>query len=180
MKPIGWIKLHRKISAHWLYEDKPFDMFHAWADLLMEANHESTMRTFHGKIIEQKRGQVAYTVKGLCDRWGWSYRKTRNFLDALERDGMVSLERNGKGNYRGNLLTIENYAIYQGDGNYQGNYQGNSRAIIEHTTKEQDKNDKETRARGDLEDPVAALEEVEATEAPDWFIEKVKNTFGKM
>ena len=152
MKPVGWIKLHRRISTHWVYDDKPFDMFHAWCDLLMEANHETTMRPYHGKVIEQKRGQVVYTVKGLQDRWGWSYRKVRNFLDALERDGMVKLNRsengNYRGNYRGNLLTIENYTFYQGGGNNHANYQSNSDAIIKQTTKEE-KNEvkKKTRAR---------------------------------
>ena len=152
MKPVGWIKLHRRISTHWVYDDKPFDMFHAWCDLLMEANHETTMRPYHGKVIEQKHGQVVYTVKGLQDRWGWSYRKVRNFLDALERDGMVKLNRsengNYRGNYRGNVLTIENYTFYQGGGNNHANYQSNSDAIIKQTTKEE-KNEvkKKTRAR---------------------------------
>lgn len=168
MKPVGWIKLHRRISTHWVYDDKPFDMFHAWCDLLMEANHETTMRPYHGKVIEQKRGQVVYTVKGLQDRWGWSYRKVRNFLDALERDGMVKLNRSGngnyRGNYRGNLLTIENYTFYQGGGNNHANYQSNSDAIIKQTTKEE-KNEvkKKTRAREcDLEavDSAALDEEI--------------------
>lgn len=168
MKPVGWIKLHRRISTHWVYDDKPFDMFHAWCDLLMEANHETTMRPYHGKVIEQKRGQVVYTVKGLQDRWGWSYRKVRNFLDALERDGMVKLNRsengNYRGNYRGNLLTIENYTFYQGGGNNHANYQSNSDAIIKQTTKEE-KNEvkKKTRAReSDLEavDSAALDEEI--------------------
>lgn len=158
MKPVGWIKLHRRISTHWVYDDKPFDMFHAWCDLLMEANHETTMRPYHGKVIEQKRGQVVYTVKGLQDRWGWSYRKVRNFLDALERDGMVKLNRSGngnyRGNYRGNLLTIENYTFYQGGGNNHANYQSNSDAIIKQTTKEE-KNEVKKKTRARESDPVA-------------------------
>ena len=185
MKPTGWIKLHRKISAHWLYNEKPFDYFHAWCDLLMEANHETAMRPYHGKVIEQKRGQVVYTVKGLQDRWGWSYRKVRNFLDALERDGMVQLEKhengNYRGNYRGNLLTIEKYTFYQGDGSNHANYQGNSDAIIKQTTKEEYKNKKRNaRARGSSEDPDAALEELEAEGMPDWFKEQIGSVFGKM
>lgn len=184
MKPVGWIKLHRKISAHWLYDDKPFDMFHAWCDLLMEANHETAMRPYHGKIIEQKRGQVVYTVKGLQDRWGWSYRKVRAFLDALERDGMVKLERNKngnyRGNYRGNLLTIEKYAFYQGECNYHDNYQSNSDAIIEQTTKEQYKNKKRNARARDSKEPAAALEEKEPEGMPEWFKEQVENTFGRI
>lgn len=179
----GWILLHKRIAGHWLCDDKPFDMFHAWCDLLMEANYEDAMRPYMGRIVEQKRGQVLYTIKGLCDRWGWSYRKVRRFLDALERDGMVTLERQGSGNYHGNLLTIEKYDFYQSNGNYGGNYQGNYGAIMKQTTKEEIKEEnKETRARGSVSDdtPAAALEEGEAEAMPDWFKEQFEKTFGRI
>ena len=83
---------------------------------------------------------------------------------------MVTLERQGSGNYHGNLLTIEKYGFYQSSGNYGGNYEGNYGAIMKQTTKKEIKEkDKETRARED---------DVEAVSAPAWFVEKVEQTFG--
>ena len=37
----GWIKVHRSIREHWLYEEKrKYSRFEAWLDILLMVNHE--------------------------------------------------------------------------------------------------------------------------------------------
>lgn len=40
MSNTGWIKLHRKITDHWLWEDKPFARGQAMIDLLILAGYQ--------------------------------------------------------------------------------------------------------------------------------------------
>ena len=171
-----FIKLNRGITDHWLWETKPFSPGQAWIDLLLMAAWKTAPREWKGSFVIQHRGDVLTTLKTLADRWGWSEKKVRRFLGVLEQDGMLTK----KGQAKGTILTIENYTKFQGRGRTDDRAEGRAAGEQRPTIEEGIKKGKETRARGDLEDPAAALEEVEATEAPDWFIEKVKNTFGKM
>lgn len=109
MKPAGFVKLHRKITEHWLWTGEPFDRAHAWIDLLLMANWKPSKRIFNGRVIDQGRGQVLCTIKFLADRWGWSPKKVRRFLKTLQNDGMLSV----KGQTNGTTITIEKYAFFQ-------------------------------------------------------------------
>ena len=105
----GFVKLHRRITNHWLWTGEPFDKAHAWIDLLLMANWKTTKRIFNGQIITQERGQVVCTIKWLADRWGWYPKKVRRFLLSLQDDQMLSI----KGTPNGTTLTIDNYAFFQ-------------------------------------------------------------------
>lgn len=109
MKPAGFVKLHRKITEHWLWTGEPFDRAHAWIDLLLMANWKPSKRIFNGRVIDQGRGQVVCTIRFLADRWGWSPKKVRRFLKTLQNDGMLSV----KGQTNGTTITIEKYAFFQ-------------------------------------------------------------------
>lgn len=108
----GWIKLDRGIQDNFLWEDKPFAMGQAWIDLLMMANWKDNKRIYKGELIIQKRGQIITTTRALADRWGWTTKKVRKFLEVLEADAMVVVTRSSKGT----TLSIEKYALYQGEG----------------------------------------------------------------
>lgn len=181
---MGWIKLDRSIENNWLWEAKPFSPGQAWIDLLMMAAHSTGPRQWKGSFLTQHRGEVFTSMVALADRWGWSYKKVRRFIRALEGDKMVQ-----RGDLpKGIRLTIENYTKYQGQGKADDRADG--RAASEQTTeqrptikegKRKEKKEKETRARGTAsEHPAAALGEGEAEAMPDWFKEQVENTFGRM
>lgn len=108
----GWIKLHRKIQDHWIYQEKrKFSRFEAWIDLLMMVNHEDAKVILGNEIVEVKRGQRITSIRQLCDRWGWSNTKVTQFLKLLQSDGMATVKSDSKKT----LITIENYDLYQGD-----------------------------------------------------------------
>lgn len=130
----GWIKLHRKIQEHWLWQDKPFDRRSAWIDILMLANHEDRKVFFENEIIHVKRGEFISSEPKLAERWGWSRTKVRNFLTLLEKDCMILNKKEGKKRTR---IIVLNYNEYQ-------EFKDNEKTIDE-TTGEQDEDKGRTR-----------------------------------
>lgn len=174
----GYIKLHRQITDHWLWDnDEPFDKRSAWIDLLLMASWKTGTRDFKGQIIEQRRGDVVTSMKSLSMRWGWSEGKVRRYLDALSKDGMLTKKRQS----HGVVLTIENFSFFQDERRTDGSSLGSSLGSSHGDNRRRDKESKEdARARGSEEDPDAALEEVEPESMPDWFKEQIGKTFGTM
>ena len=105
----GWIKLHRNIQDHWLWQEKPFDKRSAWIDLLLMANHKDNKFLLGSELIEVKRGSFITSEYKLMDKWGWSKTKVRNFLKLLEDDKMITKVSDRKKT----TLTIVNYNDYQ-------------------------------------------------------------------
>jgi len=106
----GWISLHRQIKGHWIYDDKPYDRYHAWTDILLSVNHADAKVLFDGHLLPVKAGQMFTSLSKLSEKWGWNDRtKTRRFLELLQSDGMVILERNKNGT----LLTVANWEKFQ-------------------------------------------------------------------
>lgn len=106
---IGWVKIHRSITEHWLYKEKPFCMFGAWIDLLLMANHEDRKFPLGDKIITIKRGQMVTSFRSLSERWGWGMGRVKRFLNLICVDNMISINSTTNGT----LLTIVNYDVYQ-------------------------------------------------------------------
>lgn len=105
----GWISLHRKIQENWLWEDKPFSKGQAWLDLLLMVNHEDKKIMLGNELIEVKRGSRITSIRYLCDRWGWSNTKVKNFLNLLQNDNMIVV----KSDTKKTTLTVVNYNDYQ-------------------------------------------------------------------
>lgn len=142
----GFIKLHRQITDHWLWNNgEPFDKRSAWIDLILMANWKTATRSFGGQIVQQKRGEVLISIGKLAKRWMWSENKVRRFLDDLVAEGMVRTD----GRARGTSITIENYALFQdarrADGRADERADGRAHGRLQKKNKEEQK---ETRARG--------------------------------
>lgn len=158
----GWIRLHRKIQNHWLYQEKrKFSRFEAWIDLLLMVNHEDTKVVLGNEIIDVKRGQRITSIRQLCDRWGWSNTKVTKFLKLLEDDGMITVKNDTKKT----LITIEKYDFYQSDENEKTTEKRrkNDRKTTQKHTNKNDKNEKNDiereREREDETNPFRMFEE---------------------
>lgn len=103
----GWIKIHRKLAEHWLYQDSKF--LHWWIDILLSANFEDKKVLIKGALIDCKRGQSVYSLDTWAKRWGADKSKVRRFLAMLESDGMITLENISVST----RLTICKYECYQ-------------------------------------------------------------------
>ena len=105
----GWIKLHRDIREHWLWEDKPFDRRSAWIDLILSANHKDNKLVLGNEILVIERGSFITSEVKLMERWGWSKSKVRSFLNLLQNDKMIVR----KTDHKKTTLTICNYNVWQ-------------------------------------------------------------------
>jgi hypothetical protein len=108
----GYIKLFRDIQNNFLWSKKPFDKPRAFVDILLLANHTDNTILINGKQTVIKRGQYHTSRKKLADRWGWEVKTVDRFLGVLKGAEMVTYT----GDPFGITLTVENYDIYQGDG----------------------------------------------------------------
>lgn len=109
-KDRGWIKLHRSLqdSNIWDTED-PFDKRSAWIDLLLMVNHEDRAIFINGHRKVIGVGQRWTSVRTLAERWRWSKDRVMRYLDLLERDSMIRLDKTPDGT----LLTVINYGFFQ-------------------------------------------------------------------
>lgn len=112
----GWIALHRSLLDHWLWKDKPFSNGQAWIDLILLANHKDVKEYANGSLKLFKKGTVNRSIESISHRWGWNRKKTRKFLNALEADGMVTVNVTT----HGTTITLINYDIYQTVGKTNG------------------------------------------------------------
>lgn len=106
---MGWIKLHRSIREHWIFQDPV--LLRIWLDILLTVNHEPAKVRVKNIIVEIGRGQHWTSIKKLAVRWGLDTKTVRTKLHLLENDGMIYVDsRTGYGT----LLTVRNYEVYQG------------------------------------------------------------------
>lgn len=136
----GWVKIYRSLSDHWLWEDKPFSKGQAWIDLLLLVNHSEKKTMIDGRLETVSVGQTITSTRKLCDRWGWSNTKVRNFLKMLENESMIIVKSDSKKT----VINIVNYSAYQDSDNKKATVKrqlSDSQATVKHTNKNE-KNEK--------------------------------------
>lgn len=109
-KPVGWVKLHRSITEHWIWTEERHSKQSAWLDLIMMANHEDRKIAIGNKIVVIKKGQMWTSYEKLKARWKWSDDRFRGFIRALVSDKMITVQPTNSGT----LITVLNYWKYQG------------------------------------------------------------------
>jgi hypothetical protein len=103
----GWIKLHRDIQTHWVW-DNP-DYLKAWLDMCMMANHKARKELINDNVVNIPRGSFDASYRFLETRWKWSRNRVRRFIDALKTDTMVDTATDtGQ-----TVITICKYGTYQ-------------------------------------------------------------------
>lgn len=103
----GWIKIHREITEHWIFQDA--EKFKWWIDMIFLASYENNRTVIGNKIVEVKRGQLLGSLSFFMKRWGISKERVINFLRLLQSDGMINKESDKNVS----IITICNYDSYQ-------------------------------------------------------------------
>lgn len=143
----GFIKLHRKIQQHWIYDEKrKFSKFEAWLDLLMMASHKDNKFVLGNELVEVKKGSFITSELKLMERWDWGKAKLRAFLEMLEKDGMIVK----KSDRKKTIINICNYCIYhdyETESRPQADYEQTDNGLITDTIKnvKNVKNDKKNK-----------------------------------
>ena len=167
MADAGWIKLHRGITDHWLW-DCEFSYAQAWIDLLLKACHKPNKLMIKGQLVELKRGQQARSEVTLSKEWKWSRGKVRRFINQCEKDGMIEC----KATHLTSIITICNYDSFQGvdtSGGTASDTTGDTANGQQTVHKQEVKNlrSKESTMSSELDDGVSAV------------IEKINSITGK-
>jgi predicted transcriptional regulator len=120
----GWVAFSRKLRNHSLVgmgqQVKPLDpksrftasRMEAWIDLIWMAAYQETEEIIKGCRVLLSRGDLIASRSFLSKRWNWSQMTVRTFLSNLEKEGMITKARTGKGEHP-NLLNVCNYDHYQ-------------------------------------------------------------------
>jgi DNA-binding GntR family transcriptional regulator len=123
----GYFKIYRKIAQHWVWKDKPFSSGQAWIDLLILAAWKQDKGQFRGVLYDLQPGQMVTSDQSLANRWGWTRKRVRSFLQRLENNEMLNNRRNN----RKSIITIckwEDYQdIYNGKGTTEVTSEGQQR-----------------------------------------------------
>ena len=107
----GWIRLYRQIQKCSIWDsDEPYDMRSAWLYLLLNASYkDGKVITKKKKLVSVERGQLLTSIRDLATKWKWSKGKVSRFLEILESDGMVTIDKDRSRT----LLTIVKYSVFQ-------------------------------------------------------------------
>ena len=103
----GWIKIHRDIATHWIFQDEC--KFKWWIDLLLMASFDDNKQLVGDRLVELKRGQMIVSLSYLSKRWGKAKGTILKFLELLESDHMIDRCTDRKVT----ILTICKYESYQ-------------------------------------------------------------------
>lgn len=103
----GWIKIHRDIAEHWIFQDEC--KFKWWIDLLLMASFEDKKQLVGERLIELKRGQLIVSLSFLAKRWNKAKGTILKFIELLESEQMIDRYTDRKVT----ILTICNYDSYQ-------------------------------------------------------------------
>jgi hypothetical protein len=171
----GWVAIRRAMREHWLVgfgqpvtpcdpEKGAYSRAEAFIDLIMECRYEAGTVNNNGRKMRIQPGQLLGAVSWLANRWNWTPKTVRGFLDKLEGDEMIErfsptpdTELNGHelGNQKGrfaNIISICNYALYQisdrSQGQVNGQVEGQSRASSGPVEGNNNKDNKGTREQG--------------------------------
>jgi len=108
----GWIKLYRRIKENPLWsEDRRFSRLEAWLDMLLRANHKSTVILLGADSYQLTAGQFITSQLKLAVAWRWNRETVKAFLDYLRRERSISYETSN----RKTIITILNWDIYQNE-----------------------------------------------------------------
>lgn len=103
----GWIKIHRQIQDHWIWQDA--NKLKWWLDMLLTVNNSDGKVNFGYDVLECKRGESLLSISSWAERWRVSKDTARNFLTLLEKEKMISRVSLGKTT----RITICKYDDYQ-------------------------------------------------------------------
>lgn len=124
----GFIAIYRSLKKHWIWKD-PIK-FQWWIDILLTVNYCDKTVNIGYELFDCKRGQSIQSLSNWADQWKVSKDTARNYLNLLQKDGMIILENLVKTT----RITVCNYDSYQ------------INLHVEQTTSERQANDEQTQS----------------------------------
>ena len=107
-KLYGTVTIDRQIAMDEYWVREPFTRAQAWLDLWLLANDADRVALWRGVPVPVKRGQLARSATGLGERWHWSAKKVRVFLEELRDLRKI----NYKTSNLATIITVLDYDVY--------------------------------------------------------------------
>jgi hypothetical protein len=112
LSDIGVFAVHRGIWTHPLFADDAFTEREAWLWLISHAVWKPTRVRVSHKIVSLDRGQLAFSIRFLAEKWKWSKSSVHRFLARLRDENMIEQKAGQELTH----ITICNYNKYAFDG----------------------------------------------------------------
>lgn len=105
----GTVNIARTIWHDAAFKAEPFTEREAFMWMVMEASYMPREKRVGTIAVNLERGQLATSVRFMCDAWGWSKSRVDRYLKRLENRDMIGTA-SGTGI---NVITICKYDEYQ-------------------------------------------------------------------
>ena len=106
----GWVKLYRKLLDSALWKDCNAAQKAVLVTLLLMVDHSPSSWVFNGKEYKTEPGQMVTSLPSIAEKAGVSISQVRRSLMKFEKFNFST----GKPTNKNRLVTIENWALYQG------------------------------------------------------------------
>lgn len=154
MRDEGRYFIDRGLWKHPFFAKEPFTEREAWQWMIGEAAYRSYTRNVSGAVVELQRGQLCASVRYLAQAWQWSKSRVDRFLKRLKTETMIGTESETRSGTRPLIISICNYAKYQGEVEASGTEDGTTTGTEDGTLaghsrdkRENNKNNKHTGTR---------------------------------
>lgn len=107
--------------THELSGGEPFCRPMAWLHICHNAQWEDGVRFINGEPITLKRGELCASLRWFADRWGWSIKRVRNFVEYLHDRKKLGTVR---GTAQGTVYRVVSYGRYRPLGQAKGHDRG--------------------------------------------------------
>ena len=115
----GYVKAYRERFNHSLFRNEKFCRGYAWDWMVAKARYETDEYDIKGRTIVVQRGQFFASPDEMARAWNWSRSAVNRFLARLQTEQMIGLSTG----HKKTLITICNYAEYQGEAGHQSGHQ---------------------------------------------------------
>jgi hypothetical protein len=105
----GWIRLHRSIQEHWVFQDEK--KLKWWLTLLLEVNYQDKKVAIGNELFDCKRGESIRSLRTWAKMFNTTPETVRHFFKLLQKDNMITVVSIGVSTH----LKVCNYDIYQSD-----------------------------------------------------------------
>ena len=105
----GTVNISRGIWHDTAFKPEPFTEREAFMWIIMEASYKPRQKRVGNVTVDLERGQLATSVRFMCEAWDWSKSRVDRFLKRLEKRDMIGTD-SGTGI---NVITVCKYDDYQ-------------------------------------------------------------------
>lgn len=110
----GWFKLHRGWMGSPDFQAEPFTEREAFLWSIEQAAFEPHVQWFNGHEIAVGVGAFATSIRKMATAFQWREKRVRLFVARMERRGKWAQQKAQEGAHLATILTVCNYAFYQG------------------------------------------------------------------